>query len=64
MSRLFKQALSQDYAQIQIDKYYACIIVNGDLEHCYIVKRSQVRTALEIQETLRHKFGGRWLLIM
>ena len=63
MSRLFRQVLSQEYAQVNLGKRFAEIIVNGDLEHCYIIKRSQVNTALEIQETLKQKFGGKWLLV-
>ena len=63
MSRLFRQVLSDSYAQVNIGSKYTEIVVNGDLEHCYIVKKEQTRTALEIQELLRKKFGFRWLLV-
>ena len=63
MSRLFRQVLSNTYAQVNIGHRYTEIIVNGDLEHCYIIKKEQTRTALDIQELLKQKFGFQWLLV-
>ena len=63
MSRLFRQVLSDTYAQVNIGHKYTEIIVNGNLDAIIIINRAQTRTAFEIQELLRKKFGARWLLV-
>lgn len=63
MSRLFRKVLSESYAQVQIDTFHICIIVNGDLSHVLVVKRARARNAFEIQRVLKEKFGGRWILV-
>lgn len=63
MSRLFRKVLSESYAQVQIDTYHICVIVNGDLNHVFIVKRARARNAFEIQGVLKERFGGHWILV-
>lgn len=63
MSRLFRKVLSESYAQVQIDAYHVCVIVNGDLNHVFVVRRARARNAFEIQRVLKEKFGGQWILV-
>ena len=54
MARLFRSG--DLYAQIEIGRYFACITVDGDQEHCHITDRREVDTAYKCMQVLQKEY--------
>ena len=69
MSRLFKTGnplTGYRYAQLEIGESLACIIVDGDLDHCHITDSHMVNTAFKCIQVLNKEYPSRcsWKLVL